>query len=198
MFTDDKFIIPKTITGEKQLMESAGIGPDEVNYKSEAGWMDVGDNATDTTPISVSASTWTVITNDGLASESQSGYLPNGISSSLWDATNNQFDFAGGGLVKGDMVEIRFSAKVTTTSPSQNVIVEFFAAQGSGIDYEIMFTENSYKTAGEHRLNRFNGIYIGNDETLNYPAQFKIYSDDACSVVVEGFYIKVVKRVSSY
>ncbi len=198
MFTDNKFIIPKTITGDKQYMESDGIGPDEVNKKAEIGFCYVGDATTGTTPISVSATTWTVLTNDGASSYSLCTYLPYGTSSDIFNTTSNQFEWDDGGLALGDMVDIRFTGEVTTSTSNQDVIIELFMAQGSGNDYQVLLFEQTYKTAGAHRFAVCGDVYMGDTDTLNYPAQFKIYSDASCTAEVEGSYVKVIKRSSSY
>lgn len=155
------------------------------------GWFDYNDLATQTTPISVSATTETYITNDELGEFTNKLYKPASVTD-IWDASTNAFDFSE--LSNGDMVDIRLDLIVTTTQPNQDVIVNLEMASGQVGSYDILFSRNSYKTANTHPVNRFNGIYMGDDFTRLNPAKFKIYSDYDCTVVVNGWYCKVIKQ----
>lgn len=155
----------------------------------DIGYADYNDLATHTTPISVAGnSVFVDITNDGLGTYTNIN-LPSGVTK-VWDTTLNEFDWTE--LSIGDMIDIRLDLTVTTTAPSQQVIIVL--ELGGAYPYEILFTENTFKTAGVHNINRFNGIYIGNADTLSGGGKFKIKSDGTLSVVVNGWYCKVIKR----
>lgn len=158
----------------------------------KVGFVDYNDGATATTPISVpSNDTYVDITNDGTGQFTLKTYLPVGITD-VWDTITNRFDWSQ--LSLGDMVDIRLDIQVTTTTPTQNVQIVLEMATGGAFPYEIPFVFNSYKTAGTYNINRYNGIYIGNTDTLNGGGRFRIKSDAAATVVVNGFYCKIAAK----
>jgi len=155
------------------------------------GVIDYNDLATTTTPISVSSGLVDVdITNDGLGSFTNKAYAPVGVTD-IWDSTTNLFDFSQ--LAVGDMVDIRLDLTVTTTSPNQLVEIDLVLGVG-GFQYSIPFSRNSYKNASAQNVNRYNGIYMGDLNTLNNPAKFVVRSDSPALIVVNGWYCKILKR----
>lgn len=157
------------------------------------GFFDYGDLATQTTPIAVPADTWVFIPNDGQAAFSNYDYKPPGIND-LWNTTTNEFDWSG--LNLGDQVDIRLTLEATTTSPNQGFTVELAMAIGSAAPYFITFIGQSVKTVGTIQGIRYSGIYMGNVETLNFPAKFRIMSDDPFTYRVGGWYLRVLRLVT--
>jgi hypothetical protein len=156
------------------------------------GLFDYNDLSTSTTPISVTGGAESVtITNDGLGQYTNKTYKPEGFSD-IWNSSTNKFDWSD--LSLGDMIDIRIDIKVTTTSPNQDVNVYLVLASGDINEYTIPFFKGSFKNAGVHDINRFNGIYMGDDATLSNPSEFVIASDDDCTVLVRGWYVKVINR----
>lgn len=166
---------------------SSGAGGLPVDNCS-IGFVDYNDLATVTTPISVTGGTPVYLTNDGLGAFTNKAYLPQGVTD-VWDASINSFDFTE--LKVGDMLDIRLEVDITTTAPNQEVLIDLELAQG-GSTYTIPFSDVTQKTTGLHRLNRFNGIYMGDTNTLDNPAKFKLSSPDNCSVTVLGWYCKIL------
>jgi len=157
------------------------------------GIYDYNDNATSTTPIAVSASTWTALTNDGAGAFTNKTYSLNNILD-VWDTSGNLFDFSG--LELGDEVVIRFMAKITTNSANQTVKLRLKAAMGTGSEYDIPFiTAAEFKTATEHDLPSYGSITMLNTETLNNGARFEIFTDDTADVEVIGWQCVVRKRL---
>ncbi len=168
--------------------EVEGVNPSAGIVK--IGFVDYNDLATQTTPISFVASTPIVLTNDKLGAFTNTAYLPSGVTNIF---ASNQFDWSELGL--GDMIDIRLDVEVTTTSPSQNVDIDLYLGIGSpGGEYPIPFVRSTYKNAGVHGVNRYNGIYMGNSDTLNYPAEFRLVSDGGGSVKINGWYSKIIKN----
>lgn len=156
------------------------------------GLFDYNDAATSSAPISVvGGGASSILTNDGLGAFTNTNFTPVGISS-LWDTNLNKFDWSE--LKLGDMVDVRLDIDVTTTQTNTEVRVDLVLALG-GFSYSIPWIlETNYKTSGIHKLNRYNGVYMGDSNTLNNPAHFTITSDKNCDVVVNGWYIKVISR----
>lgn len=154
------------------------------------GWADYNDSATSTTPITVLSGIETALTNDSLGARTTETYLPEGVSS-LWNAGTGYFDFSS--LPLGATVDIRFDIAVTTTAPNQTVDVNLNLDIG-GSPYSIPFIFREYKSAETHKASIMSGVYMGNTGTVNNPAQFVITSDDDATVVVNGWYVRVIKR----
>lgn len=160
--------------------------------KTMQGFWDYNDATTAVTPISVTASTPTVLTNDGAGAFTLKTYKPLGLTE-IFNTSTNAFDFSE--LQLGDIVAIRTDMFVTTTAASQEINVYLDLAQGTASNYQIAFSNSTVKTLGATaHLNGFNLIYMGNTDTLNNPAQFKIMSPNNCTVVVTGWAVKVERR----
>lgn len=160
------------------------------------GIYDYNDVATVSTPINVPATeTFVDITNDALGSFTNKDYPLPGVAD-LWDAVNQRFDFSD--LSLGDKVDIRLDIEVTTTVPNQDIDVVLVMADGEAGEYEIPFVNSSYKTAKANDLNSFNGVYMGDSNTRDNYAKFKIKSDDVATVVVRGWYLTVTPRFAKF
>lgn len=157
----------------------------------KGGILDYNDAATAITPINIPPGLInTDITNDGAGPFTNKAYAPVGVSD-VWNTTTNLFDWSD--LKLGDMVDIRLDLSITTSSPNQLVEIDLLVAVG-GSQYAIPFSRNVYKNAGSQSLNRYNGIYMGDTNTLNNGAKFVVRSDSAATLVVNGWYCKVLVR----
>lgn len=187
--TTDKFIIPDgAATQGVQKMTSSTIGMADL---WDFGIFDYRDQATNTTPISVSANTSTIITNDGAASDTYKKLPDTGITD-LYNTTFNRFEFTG--LTVGDMIDIRLDLEVTTTVNNQIFSIDLELGQG-GTTYTVPFiVDQEKKTSGATSVIRYNGIYMKDANTINNYGQFKIISPDALTVEVHGWYCKLMKQ----
>jgi len=161
--------------------------------QTQLGYADYNDTATVGTPISVSASTWTKLTNNKLGANSQS-HLPSGITN-LWNAVPNHFAFAE--LPLYTMVEFRADIDVTTTGANQVVKGEISLAIGDVIAFSLPTNEMTFKSAGVHRVLASVPFYIGSLPVKNNPGEFRIWSDAGCTVKVYGWYIRVMKYLGA-
>lgn len=170
----------------------------ELYEEPQFGVYDYNDLTTQTTPLAVpGTNTYVYIPNDALGPYSiTSGgdFVLPGIQP--WDASSGEFTWAG--LTLGDTVDIRLDLYVTTTVPNQSIDVDLEVAIGSGSQYDLLFSQNTFKTAKENPVNRFTSLYMGNLDTLNNPAKFKIRSDGACTVKVNGWYLRVAPRIRKF
>ena len=157
------------------------------------GVYDYNDAATAVTPIAVAPATWVALPNDELGPFTNKTYAHPDVPD-VWDSSAGAFDFTS--LVLGDTVDIRLDIDLTTTSQNQEFSVSLFVDDGGGGEYEIPFVvEAQYKTAGTRKIEAFNGIYMGDATTLNGASRFRVQSDSSCSVVVNGWYCRAMKRV---
>jgi hypothetical protein len=156
------------------------------------GWADYADVATTGSPIAVSAVP-AVLTNDGLGVETNTAYLPiggNGITQ-LWDTSSNGFDFSD--LNVGDMVDIRMDISVIIAST--NTVVDVNLLMGTGGSVVVPFiSDQNYKATGTFEVIRYMGIYIGSTDVRDTLAQLKIEADKNCTCIVNGWYIKAIRR----
>lgn len=160
-------------------------------FLHSVGFLDYNDLATTTTPIAVTSGTSPVkLTNDELGDFTNKDNAPDGVTD-VWNEATDLFDFSE--LSIGDMVDIRIDIDVTTTQPNQQVDIDLRLAVGA-FEYTIPFLRNDFKTVGVQRMVKFNGIYIGDANTKDNSAYFEISSDDDCSVVVNGWYCKIIKK----
>lgn len=150
------------------------------------GWFDYNDLATQTTPINVVGGVDSILSNDGLGPFTNKTYPPVGVAD-LWDSSTTMFDFSG--LSLGDTVDIRLDVEITTSVANQEVEVVLEMAVGGSV-YEIPFTYNQFKSSGVYSINRFTGIYMGDTNTLNNGARFLVRSPSACTVKVNGWYVR--------
>ena len=170
--------------GEIEFIDPASSG-------LRIGLVDYNDAATAVTPITVTAATPTVITNDTLGVFTNTAYLPSGVTS-IWDALTDSFDWSE--LDLGDMIDIRLDLDIITSSVNTVNEVDLILGTGGGV-YSIPFVvEKNFKDVSTHKVNRFNGIYMGDNNTLNNGGQFKVTSDKNCSVIVNGWYCKIIKN----
>lgn len=157
----------------------------------KAGFVDYNDLATTATPITHSGvGGYIALTNDTLGSYTNTNYLPTGITT-LWNTTNNQLDFSE--LSLGDMVDVRIDIQITTSVPNQDVNLKFRLAIG-GFSYDLTFHHVSPKAAGTYNIVRYIGLYMGDNNTLNNPAEIMIDSDASCDIKVNGWYCKITRR----
>lgn len=155
----------------------------------DSGFFDYNDLSTASSPIAVTAGAAPiVVTNDGLGPFTNKSFAPSGVSD-LWDALANDFDFSE--LPLGATIDIRLDISVITTKPNQEVYVNLQLGQ-AGAQYLIPFADDVVKSSGPHSINRFNGVYLGDENTRLGGGKFMISSDEDATVVVSGWYIRVI------
>lgn len=156
------------------------------------GFFDYNDLATATTPIVVTGGAGFVpLTNDGDGANTQLSYKPSGMTK-VWDVATDMFDWSE--LSLGDMVEIRLDAEITTLSQNTEIELDLFLGDGAGAYQLPWITGQNFKSTGTYDLIRFNGIYMGDANTLDNGGQFMISSDKTLNMKVNGWYCVVTKR----
>ena len=159
-------------------------------YNKQVGFIDYNDSTTAGTTISATAATPTVLTNDGAGSFTNKLFKPVGVDE-VWDDVDS-FDWSD--LSLGDTLDIRIDIELTTLSVNTTVEIDLHLGTG-GSAYVIPFlTDADFKTSGTHTVNKYNGIYLGDTNTLDNGGQLKITCDKNSTVVVNGWYIRITKR----
>jgi len=159
---------------------------------NKVGFFDYNDLATQTTPITITGGAGYIpLTNDELGPFTLKTYAPTGITD-IWNSGSGVFDFSQ--LSLGDMIDIRLDVSIITSTANTAVDINLFLGSG-GSAYEIAFiSQNNYKTAGTYDVIRYNGMYIGNTDTLTSGGMFKMKADTTCTVKVNGWYCRIIRR----
>lgn len=156
----------------------------------QIGFIDLNDTATTGSPISVpGTNTFVKLTNNAAGSFTSFTYKPPAVANNIWEVSTNQFIWTRG-LKLGDMIEIRPDVVVTTTGANQTITLSIILGIG-GSQYELPIAQNKlFKTAGTYRIIEWFGLYIGDNNTKNNPAELQIKSDASATVVVNGWFVK--------
>ena len=181
------------LAGNFVIVNSAENGITAVDFNTDdftyAGFFDYSHSGT--TQAYTSGSGYVKLLNDAAGAQTTTAYSPIGVDG-VWDDVSSLFDWSD--LSLGDMVDLRIDLTVVTTATNQEVDVDLYMADGSGNEYSIPFSSNLFKSSGTHQISRYNGVYMGNADTLNNGAYFRILSDADATITVSGWYVKVVKR----
>ena len=117
--------------------------------------------------------------------------MPTGVTD-IWNPITGEFDFSE--LKNGDMIDIRLEMKIITASANTEIEIDLFLGDGAGA-YQVPFAvKQNFKSTGTHTINRFNGIYIGDDNTRLNGGKFKIDTDTNCTFTVVGWYCKIIRK----
>lgn len=158
----------------------------------QIGYADYNDSLTAGSPIAVGASTWTKLTNNTLGANTRTSALPLGVTS-VWNAVSNQLDFTQ--LPVDTMVDLRADVQLTTTGANQQVRTRLSMQIGGANPFVLGGPTNLFKSAGTYDYTFSIPFYIGSDDTRTNPGEIQIWSDSALSVVVRGWYIRIIKHI---
>lgn len=141
------------------------------------------------------ALTFVPLVNDGAGANTNLTYAVPGVAH-VWNTVTNQMDFTL--LENGDTIDLRVDVEVTTTGANHEVVLAWELGIG-GFNYTLQILRQNFKVAGTYIMTVLHSAYIGDDNTRLNPAEIQMLSDDASdSVAVNGFYIRVNKRIPQY
>ena len=174
------------------LIPAYGGNPSLPSDLARSGFGNYNDFGTIASPISVTGGGGDfVLTNDAAGAQTLTSFLPDGVTS-LWNDGTDFFDWSE--LSIGDTVDIRLDASIETASVNTTVTVCLHLGTGGGV-YTIPFISGQdYKAVDTYGAVAFSSIYIGDSNTRDNGAQFKIFSDKTCDVTVNGWYVRVLNR----
>jgi len=116
----------------------------------------------------------------------------------IWNTTSSQFEFNTAGLVLGDTVTIRMDFTITTTVSNTGTNFQLNLAIGSGAPYSINIGRYAEKSAGTYTVVLYKEVYIGDLNTLNYPAELTTTAQGGgVSVLYNGHYVKYALQFAS-
>ena len=160
--------------------------------RRKVGFFDYNDLTTATTPISVTGGGGYVdLTNDGAGSFTNLTYKPTSMTT-IYNTTTDLFDWSE--LALGDELQIRLDVEVVTSSVNTEFDIQLLLANG-GSSYGISWVNPvDVKSASTNPFIIWNGIYMGDANTLNNTAKFQMKADKTCTVKVNGWYVSVHRR----
>lgn len=146
---------------------------------------------------SLIAGTPVKILNDGAGAFTNMSYKIPGRGD-IWNTTNNQFDWTNAGLVLGDSVLIRMDFSVTNNNANDGFSVDLELAVGSGANYTLNVDYREWRYGGTYNWVVLAEIYMGDTNTLNFPAEIHLTADtNGDSVQYNGHYVKYTPRVAT-
>lgn len=164
--------------------------PSEFSHRNYMGWFDYNASGA-LSSVTLTANVWNPIENDAGGPFTLTSYGPTGIDR-VWDESTNLFDWSQ--LSLGDTVDIRFDIEVTTTVPNETIEVDLVMAKGTSSEYRITFIPLlTSKNATTVKLSRYQGVYMGNVDTLSGGAQFEVRTDAAATMKVNGWYNRITR-----
>ena len=168
------------------------IGGDSGN-RTRNGFIDYNDAGTSSTPIALSANTWTTITNNGAGAFTNKSYPPSGVTE-LMDVSTGAFDPTQ--LDFGDTMLIRNDFSVTPSTNNSLLELRYQLGSSSG-SYTLQKTV-SRLDSGSGIPYRFSlepdQIYMGDSNTRDNPITLQLRLSGSGTVVNAGSAITVVKR----
>lgn len=186
-----------TSTALKQLQDtllndnnSGQITPEDLRnvitelIKKSGGWADY--NNSNTTPQTITASTWTALTNNGLGSFTNETYLPY-YSNSLF--SDNEIDLNG--LPLGTVLTIRYELSLGILSNNTDVLFRINAKDSNGDSvYTSLFDYRSFKTTGNLTGVNFYELYVGQN-ILNGSIALEVFADNNITALWSGAFITI-------
>lgn len=142
----------------------------------------------------LTAATPLKLLNDAAGAYTNTTYRLPGFSST-WNTTNNHFDWAAAGLSLGDTVDLRLDFTITTSAANDDLSILLDMGVGSPGPYTLTVDYTEWRVAGTYNYTAYYGIYMGDTNTLNFPAEVKMLASTAGdSVQVNGWYVRVTPR----
>lgn len=169
------------------------INDNFIELYGRSGFFDYNDDATSTTPISLTGGGgYVFLTNDELGTFTNKSYPPSGVTD-VWDATSNEFDWSE--LPLGSKIHVRLDLQVTTNVANQVIEGAIELAIG-GSSYDLIWFREAFKSSGTYPIVKSSFVYMGDTNTQLNPAKFKVKSDGNADVVVNGWACYITKYTS--
>lgn len=158
--------------------------PIDQSAVKKTGFIDYNDTATTATPISVTGGGGAeYLTNDGLGAFTNKLYPPTGITD-VYDTTADQFDFSE--LTLGSKLHYRVDVDLTISGSNASVELQVELAIG-GSAYTLDVGRQFFKTSGTYNMTMSSWFYMGDSNTIDNGAKFKINSTNDLDIKVNGW-----------
>ena len=156
-------------------------------YDDKGGFAYYQDQGTTTTPIVVSADTWTDLTNDKSGPDTLTTYKPSYVSGDLWNSTNNTISLDE--IPNGKVVLLRTDFSYNAGSSNQHLDARVYFPD---IDKELHFLHVNLDThhLEDHFVNTMQFYTDSNIQTSDVKIQLK--SSGSGTITVNNFLITVL------
>jgi len=187
--TADKFLIPNgSPVGDGQPVISSSAGTVDVFRRAIIGYADYNHGGG---TQSLTANTWTVMTNNAAGPYTDQTHLPTEVDPAvLWSPASNRFGFTD--LNVGDMIDLRFDLTITPASANTEVLGRLVFDVGQPGEFSLNVLQKSFKSASVYQVVGYTGFYIGSLSMRNNPCKFELRGDSNLTVQVNGWYVKVI------
>lgn len=181
--TENKFVYPSGApTSSRQPMLSSAYGDEDIQERPLVGWADYAHSVSALQTLT--GGIWANLANNGASSFTNTDFLPEGVSTSLWSASTNQFRYES--LNVGDMVNLRLDLSVTV--PNNVLLQTRLEFEGSG-GFTLHTSTNTFRNAGTYQITAFTGIYIGS-VARSLPMRVQLWSDTTLTSPTNGYSVK--------
>lgn len=162
-----------------------------------SGFMDYNDTSTSTTPITLSADTWTTIPNDGLGAFTNKTYKPNGDVVELMDTSTGAIDPSG--LRLGDTILIRNDFKIKPNTNNASLLFRYELGTGAGAyTLEKRLGRLDEGSGTDYRFSLSPDlIYMGDTNTRDNPISLQVKLSTSGTLENAGSVIQVIRYKDS-
>lgn len=168
----------------EQILAATGSGGG-----SRFGFMDYNDSSTSTTPLTLTADTWTNVPNDGAGAFTNKTYKPNGVSEVL-DVSTGFLDFTD--LPLGSEIIVRNDFTITPLTNNALLEARYLLGSGAG-EYPLQFWSERLDSGSGIPYQRVTSfpIYMGDNNTKNNPGKMQIRLSTSGTMVNAGVYVSI-------
>ena len=150
------------------------------------GWADYNDTATSSTPINLTANTFSQLTNDGLGAQTTEEYS-RGLS--FWNSSTNKLDISGTAV--GDALLIRVELEVNPNINQSSVEFRLWVEAFGGFSLPVPLGVLDDGAGAWYRRIIVLPFYVGSETVRDNPIQCQIKCSSQAQVRINGFYVGV-------
>lgn len=158
-------------------------------HNNSFGFMDYNDSSTSSSPLVLTANTWTDIPNDGLGAFTNKTFKPQGITE-IVDTNTGYLDFSE--LPLGSEIFVRNDFSVTPSTNNCLLEARYLLGTGAG-EYPLQFWSERLDSGSGIAYQRVTNfpIYMGDTNTRNNAGRMQLRLSTAGTVVNAGVYVSI-------
>jgi hypothetical protein len=160
-------------------------------YLNSVGSFLYADLTTQTTPLNGIANVEKNLINDIDGTNTDLSNAPYGVST-LWDSATNKLDFSQ--LSIGDVVNLRTTLKVTTSTANQNIHIFARLGLGTASEKDFLIGSKLIKTAGEFIFDEELTIVMSKEDWITDIGELYLISEHNSTIKVNEFEFVVTRK----
>ena len=175
--------------GESGLSVRQKLNQLITGFNESNGFMDYNDSSTASSPLLLTANTWTDVPNDGLGAFTNKSYKPVGVTEVL-DTSTGYLDFSD--LPLGSEIIVRNDFTVTPSTNNCLLEARYLLGTGAG-EYPLQFWSERLDSGSGIPYQRVTNflIYMGDTNTQGNAGKMQLRLSTSGSVVNAGVYISI-------